>query len=92
MARTDITAGRLLATKAEVAEMLCISTKTVEEWSRDPRFGFPQPIIIGRGLRFFYSEVEEWAKSQPRANEVKGRNHHQYTFGHRRQYMAAKEA
>ena len=86
-------AEKYLLTKAEVATMLGISTKTVEDWSRDPRFNFPEAVIMGRGLRYFRTEVEEWAQSLPRVSKANRTDHRTLVFGHRMDYVpSGKEA
>jgi predicted DNA-binding transcriptional regulator AlpA len=55
-----------LLTREEVAEILGISTQSVDKWS-NPKVGkLPPPIEMSRRVvRFRQSDIEKWLKSQP---------------------------
>jgi predicted DNA-binding transcriptional regulator AlpA len=53
-------ADRQLLTKEEVAEMLGVRTKTIEEWCRQVP-GFPRPLrVTARTVRFRLADVNRF--------------------------------
>jgi predicted DNA-binding transcriptional regulator AlpA len=61
--QTDILRGRLTEfSKAEVADRLHVSTRTLELWCHDGYF--PKPIYIGRRAFWRASAVDAWVEQQ----------------------------
>ena len=79
------TEQKLLLTREDVAYMLGISTKTVDEWRNDKRMQFPEAIRLGCRLRFSRMDIEAWIAALPRIRGVQKnyRNSYDYAFSSR---------
>ena len=71
---------KLLFTKDEVAELLGISTKTVDEWRNNPKMEFPDAIRIGCRLRFSRIDIEAWIASLPRIKGTQANYRNSYNY------------
>ena len=55
-----------LISKIDVAQMLNVSRPTLDRlWTGNP--SFPQPLRIGKALRWEFSEIVDWLKDQRKA-------------------------
>ena len=74
------TEQKLLLTQEEVAYMLGISTKSVDEWRNIPGMNFPDALRIGCRLRFSRTDIEGWIASLPRIKGTQAGYRNSYSY------------
>jgi hypothetical protein len=50
--------------RRETAQQFGKTTRTLERWERDPKLGFPAPIVINRMKYDSVRKLQQWKRDQ----------------------------